>query len=255
MAEGWTRALKSDRIEPHSAGTHPHGLNPLAVWAMAEVGVDISRQLSKRPEDIGVPFDVVVTVCDSAHESCPIFPGARTGHAGFDDPPMLAKGAPSDDEAMPHDRRVRDEIRAFVQTLPESLSAQRNLDLTEKPMPTIKLFDPPMCCSSGVYGPDPDASLACFAADLQWLQGQGVLVQRFTLTQQPKKFTSEAAIMKAMNTGGAASLPIVMVDDQVVAERQYPSREQLASKLGLITAAASPSSKPGGCGCGPGKCC
>ncbi len=122
-------------------------------------------------------------------------------------------------------------------------------------MSTVKVFDPPMCCASGVCGADPDISLARFAADLQWLQGQGVDVQRFTLSQQPEKFTSEAAIMKAMNTGGTASLPIVMVDDQVVAERQYPSREQLAAKLGLIAAAASQSSKSGGCGCKPGKCC
>lgn len=123
MAEGWAKALKGDSIEAYSAGTKPHGLNPLAVRAMAEAGVDISRHTSKRTGDIAVPFDVVVTVCDSAHEACPIFPGARTVHVGFDDPPRLARDARSDEEAMPHYRRVRDEIRAFVQTLPEALSA------------------------------------------------------------------------------------------------------------------------------------
>jgi arsenate reductase len=121
MAEGSARALKSDQIEAFSAGTSLHGLNPLAVRAMRESGVDISRHTSKRPEEIGVPFDVVVTVCDSAHEACPIFPGARTVHVGFDDPPRLAKDAKTDDEAMPHYRRVRDEIQAFVQTLPDSI--------------------------------------------------------------------------------------------------------------------------------------
>jgi arsenate reductase len=121
MAEGWARALKPAQIDAYSAGTNPHGLNPLAVQAMAEVGVDISHHSSKRPEDIGVPFDVVVTVCDSAHESCPILPGARTVHVGFDDPPRLAQGAKSDAEAMPHYRRVRDEIRAFVETLPGAI--------------------------------------------------------------------------------------------------------------------------------------
>ena len=121
MAEGWARALKSREIEAFSAGTNPHGLNPLAVRAMREAGVDISGHASKRPEDIGVPFDVVVTVCDSAHESCPVFPGARVVHVGFDDPPRLAKGAASDDEAMPHYRRVRDEIRAFIERLPGAL--------------------------------------------------------------------------------------------------------------------------------------
>ena len=121
MAEGWAKALKGDVIEAHSAGTKPHGLNPLAVRAMAEAGVDISGHASKRPEEIGVGFDLVVTVCDSAHESCPVLPGAKVVHRGFDDPPRLAAGAASDDEAMPHYRRVRDEIRAFIETLPASL--------------------------------------------------------------------------------------------------------------------------------------
>ena len=124
MAEGWARALKSAQIDASSAGTHPHGLNPLAVRAMAEAGVDISRHTSKRAEDLGGRFDVVVTVCDSAHESCLVMPGARVVHVGFDDPPRLAAGARSDDEAMPHYRRVRDEIRAFIQTLPGSLWAR-----------------------------------------------------------------------------------------------------------------------------------
>ncbi len=121
MAEGWARALKFAHVHAYSAGTSPHGLNPLAVRAMSEVGVDISAHTSKRPEDIGVLFDVVVTVCDSAHESCPVIPGARIVHVGFDDPPRLASGARSDDEAMPHYRRVRDEIRAFIETLPNSV--------------------------------------------------------------------------------------------------------------------------------------
>ena len=118
MAEGWARALRGDRIEAFSAGTSPHGLNPLAVRAMREAGVDISRHASKRPEDLGAAFDVVVTVCDAAHEACPLLPGARMVHAGFDDPPRLAAGASSDDDAMPHYRRVRDEIRTFIETLP-----------------------------------------------------------------------------------------------------------------------------------------
>jgi thioredoxin type arsenate reductase len=122
MAEGWARALKPREIEAYSAGTDPHGLNPLAVRAMREAGVDISGHSSKRPDEIGVPFDVVVTVCDSAHEACPVFAGARTVHVGFDDPPRLAKGAASDDEAMPHYRRVRDEIRAFIERLPAAIA-------------------------------------------------------------------------------------------------------------------------------------
>lgn len=126
MAEGWAKALKSDVIEAFSAGTNPHGMNPLAIRAMGEVGIDISGHSSKRPEDLGVEFDFVITVCDSAHESCPLYPArTRVIHVGFDDPPRLAKGARSDDDAMPHYRRVRDEIKAYVQTLPESLAEVR----------------------------------------------------------------------------------------------------------------------------------
>ncbi len=126
MAEGWARALKSREIEAFSAGTQPHGMNAMAVRAMAEAGVDIGGQWSKKPEEIESAFDVVVTVCDSAHEACPVFPGARIVHVGFDDPPRLAKGAASDDEAMVHYRRVRDEIRAFVETLPGSIAERKS---------------------------------------------------------------------------------------------------------------------------------
>jgi arsenate reductase len=127
MAEGWARALRSDSVEPYSAGIDPHGLNRLAVRAMAEAGVDISRQESKGVAEVaGIQFDFVVTVCDSAHEACPYFPGsARVIHVGFDDPPRLARGVKSDDEALPHYRRVRDEIRMFVGTLPGALTGDQ----------------------------------------------------------------------------------------------------------------------------------
>ena len=123
MAEGWTRQLKGEVIEAFSAGVEPHGMNPLAVKAMAEAGVDISGQHSKHIDELSaVALDIVVTVCDHANETCPVLPGrTRKVHVGFDDPPRLAKGAKSDEEAMSHYRRVRDEIKAFVETLPGSL--------------------------------------------------------------------------------------------------------------------------------------
>jgi len=124
MAEGWARALKGDQIEAHSAGVAVHGLNPLAVKAMAEAGVDISLHSSQLLDDLlDLPFDLVVTVCDNARESCPLFPGeTRVIHRGFDDPPHLARDATDEEEALVHYRRVRDEIRSFVADLPESLS-------------------------------------------------------------------------------------------------------------------------------------
>lgn len=120
MAEGWARHLRSDVIEPYSAGVEPHGLDPRAVKVMAEAGVDISGHRSKHIDELkAVEFDVVVTVCDSAREACPYFPDpARKIHKDFDDPPRLAAGARTEDEALPHYRRVRDEIRRFVESLP-----------------------------------------------------------------------------------------------------------------------------------------
>lgn len=123
MAEGWARKLKAGVVEAYSAGIETHGLNPRAVKVMAEAGVDISGQRSKLVDEVkDVPFDVVVTVCDHAHESCPVFPRrVRVVHKGFDDPPRLAKDARTEEDALAHYRRVRDEIRAFVEALPESL--------------------------------------------------------------------------------------------------------------------------------------
>lgn len=116
MAEGWARHLLSDRIEPYSAGIEAHGMNPNAVRVMREAGVDISRQSSKLAETLAdVPLDLVITVCGHANESCPAFLGkARVVHVGFDDPPKLAKSAATEEEALEHYRRVRDEIRDFV---------------------------------------------------------------------------------------------------------------------------------------------
>jgi arsenate reductase (thioredoxin) len=127
MAEGWARHLKSDQIEPYSAGIEAHGLNPDAVRVMAEAGVDISGGRSKVVSELsGVDFDYVVTVCGHAHESCPLFPGkAKVVHVGFDDPPRLAVGAKTEDERLAPYRRVRDEIREFVETLPGSLAESR----------------------------------------------------------------------------------------------------------------------------------
>lgn len=121
MAEGWARHLLGDRVDAYSAGIETHGLNRLAVKAMAMAGVDISAHTSKHLDDLNdIVFDYVVTVCDNAREACPIFPGkAKIIHHSFDDPPRLAVNAKTDEEALAHYTRVRDEIKAFVQGLAE----------------------------------------------------------------------------------------------------------------------------------------
>ena len=164
MAEGWARHLKSDFLEPYSAGIETHGLNPNAVRVMAEAGVDISAHQSKLFADffdadptlpdraalvdadptlsdsaalnvrtnindgvginIDIQLDVIVTVCGHAHETCPVVPPTcKVVHIGFDDPPRLAQDAKTEEEVLDAYRCVRDEIRAFIETLPEALDS------------------------------------------------------------------------------------------------------------------------------------
>lgn len=124
MAEGWARKLKGDVLEAWSAGIEKYGLNQRAVQAMKEAGVDISKHCSKTVSELpSLDFDYVVTVCGHANENCPFFPGkAKIVHHGFEDPPKLAAGAKGIEEEMVHYRRVRDEIRQFVEGMPGNLA-------------------------------------------------------------------------------------------------------------------------------------
>ncbi|MFP4086498.1 MAG: arsenate reductase ArsC [Desulfobacteraceae bacterium] len=120
MAEAWTNKLKGDQFEAYSAGVAPKPVDPRAVKAMGEAGIDISGQKSKDIDSLAdMEFDYVVTLCDNAKESCPFFPArTRMLHRGFDDPPRLAQDAVDEEGAMKHYRRVRDEIKAFVEKMP-----------------------------------------------------------------------------------------------------------------------------------------
>lgn len=142
IAEGWARALRSDRIEPYSAGTTPRAVDSLAVQVMSEVGVDISAQRSKHVDSLAsIPFDAVFTVCDAASESCPRPPGlAVIIHRRFDDPPALARRSTTNDDPLSHYRRVRDEIRAFIESLPQSLSGE-------------PIMSEPACCGDSCCPP------------------------------------------------------------------------------------------------------
>ena len=121
MAEGLLRHLAGDRYEAFSAGTEATRVRPLAIKAMAELGVDISRQESKTLDRyLGDPFDAVITVCDQAAEACPVFPGAeRRLHWSFPDP---SKATGTEEQQLAVYRRVRDDIRAHVEQ--ELLSGQ-----------------------------------------------------------------------------------------------------------------------------------
>ena len=125
MAEAWTRELKGETFDPYSAGVEARGIDPFAIQVMKEVGVDISGQQSKNVDTLqDIEFDYVVTLCSHAQEVCPFFP-ARTSviHVAFDDPPALAAQGTTQEDALKHYRRVRDEIRTFVRGFPETLHA------------------------------------------------------------------------------------------------------------------------------------
>ncbi|MDI6796338.1 MAG: arsenate reductase ArsC [Desulfatibacillaceae bacterium] len=123
MAEGLTRHFKGDSIEAFSAGSAPHGVDPMAVESMAQIGIDISKQKSKHVSEFdGAAIDWAITLCDNAQKACPVFPPpAKTVHKPFLDPPLLAKNAKSREEALAHYNRVRDSIKAFVEELPSVL--------------------------------------------------------------------------------------------------------------------------------------
>ncbi len=125
IAEGWARHLKGAVIEPYSAGIHPIGVNSRAIKVMAEEGVDISMHKSEHIDELpGIDFDYVITLCDNASESCPVFSGkAKVIHKPFDDP-YFASG--SEEQILTTFRKVRDDIRTFVETMPESLEAENS---------------------------------------------------------------------------------------------------------------------------------
>lgn len=139
MAEGWTRQLKGNKIEAYSAGIETHGLNPNAVRVMKEAGVDISKHKSQHIDEFkNVPLDYVITVCSHADEHCPVFPrSVKVIHHPFDDPPKLAKAFEKEEDKLNCYRKVRDEIKLYIETLPESLKKEKI-----KPYPELQPASP-----------------------------------------------------------------------------------------------------------------
>ena len=122
-------------------------------------------------------------------------------------------------------------------------------------MATLEIYDPAMCCPTGVCGPSIDPELARFAGDLAWLQAQGASVRRFNLAQEPAAFAGNAAVSRALQEGGTECLPLVLVDGTVRAMGAYPTRERLAAWAGLGAEAAVSPAPAAACGCGPKGCC
>lgn len=116
----------------------------------------------------------------------------------------------------------------------------------------LQVFDPAMCCSSGACGPEVDTRLVQFAADLEWLKSQGVIVQRHNLSQNPAAFVANLLVKAALTERGEAALPVLLVNGKPVLTGRYPARPELAS-LFKMDATATPEPAPAGCGCG-GTC-
>ena len=122
---------------------------------------------------------------------------------------------------------------------------------------TVTVYDPPMCCSTGVCGPAVDPSLLAITRDLRWLEKEGVTVERYGLSQQPDAFVKQPRITGLMQAFGDKALPATLVNGEVLTYGRYPSREEIAAALGADTRRQDESSDQGdrGCGCAPGSAC
>ena len=162
MAEGIARSLAPAGVMVSSAGSQPSRVNPLAIRALDEIGIDIRSHRSKSVDSISPQgVEAVVTLC--AEEVCPVFLGkAHRVHWGLPDP---AGAGRTDEEQLQAFRDVRDELRRRLARRLRALSPGKGTTMSK-----VQVFDPPMCCSTGVCGPEVDPALVRFAADLEWLK-------------------------------------------------------------------------------------
>ncbi|WOQ16902.1 arsenite efflux transporter metallochaperone ArsD [Raineyella sp. W15-4] len=126
-------------------------------------------------------------------------------------------------------------------------------------MVALKVFEGPLCCNTGVCGPDPEQALVDFTADARWLAGQGINVTRANLAQDPAAFAADAAARTFVQLAGADALPLVLVDGTTVLTGRYPSRAELARFTGLTTPESAPAAATDSSCCGaedqPSGCC
>jgi len=125
-------------------------------------------------------------------------------------------------------------------------------------MSKLKIYEPAMCCETGVCGVDADAVLITFTADIEWLKKQGVLVERFNLAQEPAAFISDAKVKAEINEKGETCLPLLVLEDRIISRGSYPDRSQLTALTGLEASTLISESlvieSQTNCGCGSGSC-
>ncbi|HAF43413.1 MAG: transcriptional regulator [Sideroxydans sp. GWF2_59_14] len=127
-------------------------------------------------------------------------------------------------------------------------------------MKTLQVFDPALCCSTGVCGTEVDQALVDFSADVDWLKHVGGKIERFNLAQQPMTFAENTVVKAFLERSGAEGLPLVLLDGEIAMAGRYPTRKELARFAGISsevseTAVPVPETKTGGCGCSDSKCC
>ncbi|MHB1737273.1 MAG: arsenite efflux transporter metallochaperone ArsD [Acidithiobacillus sp.] len=120
-------------------------------------------------------------------------------------------------------------------------------------MTKIRVYDPAMCCSTGVCGPTIDPALVCFSADADWAKGQEIDLVRYNLSQEPMAFVNNSVVKQFLNRSGAEALPLILVEGEIALAGRYPTREELVRWAGLAAAPAMKSPSGGCCG-GSGTC-
>lgn len=241
MAEGVLRAAAGDMLNVQSAGSNPKGfVHPLAIQVMKEIGIDITGHKSKHMNDfLNEPLETVITVCKNAEEACPMFSGRVNRYFwGFDDP---ARATGTDEEKLAAFRRARDEIRQAFETYAAGRrdQARSHVRLMNRNLKVLQVFNPATSCSTGACGPEAEAKVAQFAADLEWLKSVSVIVQRYDYAPESAAFMENEFVRRALDLKGEKGLPVVVANDEVAIIGRYPERKELAALLKVDLAAAT----------------
>lgn len=276
LAEGILNELGKGRFRAYSAGSQPRGeVHPLALATLEQLHMPTTGYRSKSCDEFVTPgapvFDFIFTVCDNAAgEACPFWPGKPvSAHWGVPDPAAI-EGSDEQrlkafkDAALTLRRRIELLLSLPLQRL-DAMSLQRELqnigqesvaslttDLKGHSMPNIQIFDPALCCSTGVCGAEVDQNLVNFAADVDWARKNGAQVERFNLAQQPLAFAHNVTVKGFLQRSGQEALPLVLVDGEVALAGRYPSRSELTRWAGIESLEAS---SPKDTCCSGGRCC
>lgn len=235
IAAALMRQLAGDTVEVFSAGTVPGGsLNSEALDAVGEVGASMDGEAPK-PIDSAVLARVDRVVVLGSEARVEPMPGMAGSIVTWETDEPSARGI----GGMERMRLVRDDIAARVQELLIELTGPKESEAAAGPV--IRVFEPALCCNTGVCGPDLDENLVAFTADLEHLRGLGVDIARHNLANDPGAFAANPAVAAFLKVAGSAGLPVVLVDGVTVVTGRYPSRSELLRWAGREASEATAS--------------